>query len=111
MRTDKVTEGPHYDADATMVVPQPYSLLETDITSYFPRKISWVIGKLFLAVSTFVKEIDHSLAEHFLKPVNILNNVNANYLKIPKIIADRTKRPRGSHAARGHMRPWSRLQS
>jgi len=40
MRTDKVTEGPHYDADATMVVPQPYSLLETDITSYFPRKIS-----------------------------------------------------------------------
>jgi len=39
----------------------------------------------FLAVSTFVeKELVHSLAEHFKKPVKKLNNLNANYLKIPK---------------------------
>jgi len=31
-------------------------LQETDFTSYFLQKVLWVIGKSFLAVSTFVKK-------------------------------------------------------
>ena len=55
-----------------------WTLLETAFTSYFLRKISWVIGKSFLAVSTFVyKELAHSL-------VNKLNNVNVIIWKFPK---------------------------
>ena len=52
----------------------------------FPEQgIIWAPGKSFLAVSTFVsKELVHSLAEHFQIPANNLNNVNSNYLKIPK---------------------------
>jgi len=34
--------------------------------------------------SNFCKELVHSLAEHFLAPVNKPNNYNVNYLKIPK---------------------------
>jgi len=45
--------------------------------------------------STFVlKELVHSLAEHFETPVNKPNNVNVNYLKIPK-------KSRGPHKT-----PW-----
>jgi len=52
----------------------------------FPEEgIIWAQGKSFLAASTFVsKELVHSLAEHFETPVNNLNNVNVNCLKIPK---------------------------
>jgi len=46
--TYKVTRGPHCDADATITVP------ELNFTSYFLRKVSWIIGKSFLAVSMFV---------------------------------------------------------
>jgi len=43
-----------------------WTLLETAFTSYFLRNVSWVIGKSFLTVSTFVwKELVHSLARHF----------------------------------------------
>jgi len=49
MRTFKVTPGPHYDTNATMeigVSEPPYlHLLETAFTSYFLRKVSFVIGK------------------------------------------------------------------
>jgi len=31
-----------------------WTLLETAFTSYFLRKVTWVIGKSFLSVSTFV---------------------------------------------------------
>jgi len=48
MRTHKVTCGAHYDADATIAVP------ELNFTPYFLRKVSRIIGKSFLAVSTFV---------------------------------------------------------
>ena len=48
MRTYKVTRGPHYDSDATVAVP------ELNFTSYFLRKVSWIIGKSFVAVSTLV---------------------------------------------------------
>jgi len=37
MRTYKVTREPHYDADATVEVPE---LIETAITSYFLRMVS-----------------------------------------------------------------------
>ena len=48
MRTYKITRGPHCDADETIAVP------ESNFTSYFLRKVSWIIGKSFLAVSLFV---------------------------------------------------------
>ena len=55
----KVTQGPHYDANNN---GGTWALLETTFASYFLRK-AWVIGKSFLAVSTFVsKELVHSLA-------------------------------------------------
>ena len=38
----------------------------------------------------------YSLAEHFQTPVNKLNNLDVNYLKIARSIAGRTKRPRGT---------------
>jgi len=47
-----------------------WTLLETAFTSYFLRKLSWVIGKLFLAAFTFVwTKLVHSLAERFITPV------------------------------------------
>jgi len=47
MRTFKVTLGPHYDTDATMVVSEPpcIHLLETAFTSYLLRKAPCVVGK------------------------------------------------------------------
>ena len=75
--------------DATMAVPEPYlkQLLHL-------RKVSWVIGKSFLAVSTLVwNELVHLLAEDFHIPVTKLNNVDDNYLKIPKNIAGLCLRP------------------
>jgi len=39
-------------------------------------------------------ELVHSLAKHFQMPLNKLNNVNVNYLKIPK-------NHRGPHATLG----------
>jgi len=46
--------------------------------------LPWVIGNLFLARYTFVQnELVHLLAEH-LTPVNKVNNLNVNYLKILK---------------------------
>ena len=43
-----------------------WTLLETGFTSYFLQNVSWLIGKSFLAGSTFVqKELVHSLAEQF----------------------------------------------
>jgi len=42
----------HYDADATMAY---LNLTRKIFISYFLRKVSWVIGKSFLAVSTFVQ--------------------------------------------------------
>jgi len=41
MRTYKATRGPHYDANATIAVP------ELNFTSYFLRKVSWIIGNHF----------------------------------------------------------------
>jgi len=38
-----VTRGTHYDACATMAVPEPQYLLETAFTSYFLRKLPWVM--------------------------------------------------------------------
>ena len=67
MRAYKVTRGLHYDANATIAVP------ELKFTFYFLRKVSLIIGKSFLAVSTSVlinfsrlrNLFVHSLAEHF----------------------------------------------
>jgi len=61
----------------------------------FPEQdIVWVQGKSFLAASAFVsKELVHSLAEHFQIPLNNLNNVIFNYLKIPKKICGQRKMP------------------
>jgi len=102
MRTYEVTRGPHYYADATMAVPEPW---ETAFTSYFLRKVSLVMGISFISVSTFVwKELVHSLAEHFQTPVNKLNDVNINYLKIPK----KTSRT-AQNAFAGHMWPRPRF--
>jgi len=44
-RTYKVTRGPHYYADVTMAVPELHYFIETAFTSYFLRRVSWVIGK------------------------------------------------------------------
>jgi len=61
-----------------------WTLLETAFTSFFLWMVPWVIGNLSLARYTFVqKELVHSLAEH-LTPVNKVNNLNVNYLKILK---------------------------
>jgi len=49
-RTYKVTWGPHYDADASMAVPE----LTTNIL--FPAKSIMSYLKSFLAVSTFVQK-------------------------------------------------------
>jgi len=43
-----MTRGLHYDADATIAVP------ELNFTCYFLQTVSWIIGKSFLPVSTFV---------------------------------------------------------
>ena len=48
-----------------------------------------------------LKELVHSLAEHFQALVNKLHNLNVNSLKMPpKTIAGRKKRHHGPHAAR-----------
>jgi len=47
MKTYKVTRGPHYDAGATMAVPEPRYLLGTAFISYFLGKVSWVIANHF----------------------------------------------------------------
>jgi len=79
MRAYKVTPGPYYDTDATMVISEHAYLLEIAFTSYFLRKVSCVIGKQFLALCTlFQKDLVHSMAEHFQTPVNKLNNLNFN---------------------------------
>jgi len=65
------------------------NLLETAFTYYFLRKVSWVIGKSFLAVSIFVL-IDPSRLRNlftrklstFKTPVNNLNNVNGIHVII-----------------------------
>jgi len=80
----------------------------TALASCFLRKVSRVIGKSFLAISTFVlKEIVHSLAEHFQILVNKINNLHINYLKTPKKHLGPHKMPsrttRGPRAA--YMRP------
>ena len=71
-----ITRGPHYDADATIAVPEPYRN-SFYFLLYFLRKMSWVTGKSFLTVPTFVcksflavstfvwKELIHSLVVHF----------------------------------------------
>jgi len=80
------------------------TLLETAFTCYFLRKVSWVIGKSFLAVFTFVwKVLVHSLAEHLHK----LNNLVLIISKFPKSIASRAKCPREPHAGRVFETPGS----
>jgi len=75
-----------------------WTFLETAFAPHFLRKLS-VIGKPFLAVSTFVqKKLVHSLAEHFQTTVNKLNNVNGNYEKIPR-----------NHPGPHVWDPWSNL--
>jgi len=41
IRIYKVSRWPHYDADATMAVPELYQIA---FRSYFLRKVSWVTG-------------------------------------------------------------------
>jgi len=45
------------------------------------------------------EELVHSPAENFQTPVNKLNNINVNYLKIPQ-----TASRAAQHALAGHMR-------
>ena len=77
MKTCKVTLGPQYDANATIAVP------ELKFTTYFLRKASWILGKSFLAVSTFVitnssslRNYAHSLASWALFNAGKETNVN-----------------------------------
>ena len=81
------TWGPHYDTDATMVVPKP------SINSFYIMSYRSIIST-FLAVSTFVwMELVHLLTKHFQTPVNKLNNVIMTFIwKFLKIIV-------------GHMQP------
>ena len=61
-----------------------WTLLETAFTPYFLQKVSWVIGKSFQVVCTFIwNERVHLLAKHLQTFVN-KPNVNINYLKIAK---------------------------
>ena len=61
MKTCKVSRGPHYDADEIIAVPE---LTKTAFTSCFLRKVSWIIGKSFLTVSTFISRLMWYLPTH-----------------------------------------------
>jgi len=71
-----------------MTVTQQWRYLNLTRNSFyilFPEKGIMSSRQSFLAVSTFVsKELVQSLAENFWIPLNNRNNVNFNYLKIPK---------------------------
>ena len=67
---NKVTRGPHYDADATIA---DLNLLETDFTSYFRRKVSWITCKPFLALSKFLLISSSRLSNFFHSPAEHLN--------------------------------------
>jgi len=59
MRTYKVTRGPHYDYPRVALWRWrnnggTWTFLETVFTSYILRKVSWVTGKSFPAMSTFL---------------------------------------------------------
>jgi len=86
-----------------MAVSEPYQL-ETASTSHFLRKVSWIVVKSFLSVSTFAwKDLVHLLAGRFQTPLYKLNNLNVNccILKLLKGIGGRTKCPGGLHEAGG----------
>jgi len=101
MRSHKVTPGPHYDSDATIAASEDPYILETAFTSYFLRKVSWVIGKLFLAVCKFFqKKLVHSMSEHFQTPVNRLNN-----LKL-KSYSQKASSRAAQNILAGHMWPF-----
>jgi len=58
-----------------------WTLLEAVFTSYFLQKVSWIIGKSFLAaVSSMLiqKELINLIAEHLQTPVNKVSNLNVS---------------------------------
>ena len=76
--------------------------LEKGVLSY------WQVISSCLCVR--LMELVHSLAEHFLTPVNELNNLNVNYFKNPKKHHGPHKMP--SRATRGPVWvPWSKFSS
>ena len=93
-----ITRGLHYEADATMTVPEPHYLLETTLTSLFPAKgiVDYrqiVSNRLYVLLKGTCSLADRALSNtgEYAK----LNNWNVNHLKIAKSIAGRTKCPRG----------------
>jgi len=82
-RAYKVIRGPHYDADATVVVPElarniVYILfLVKGIVNY--RKI--ISRRLYVPTNRFLpsKELVHLLTDHFETLANKINNVNISH--------------------------------
>jgi len=59
MRAYEVIRGAHYDYPEAALwrwrnSGRTWTFLETAFTSYFLQKVSWVVGKSLLAISTFV---------------------------------------------------------
>jgi len=75
-------------------------LLGTPYTSYSLWNTLWATGKPFQAVYTFFRtELVHSLVENFQTPMNKLNDLNLDCIKIPETRRGPHKCPRGPHAA------------
>jgi len=82
IRTYKAAGGPHYDAGATMAVPEPYKKQLLHFISCEMYRELW--ANHFQPPLRSLKKFVHLLAERFQTSVNKLKNLNVDYMKIPK---------------------------